>query len=202
MKPYYESQDGVIYHGDAKGILSGMESGSVYCCVTSPPYWGLRNYRVPGQLGLEKTPEEYVAKMVEIFREVWRVLRDDATLWLNLGDTYAAARSYQVSDNKHPGLTAQRNLANSKPPPGLKQKDLCGIPWRVALALQSDGWYLRSDIIWHKPNPMPESVTDRPTKSHSGWKGQSRRKKIDESCDIHHACWIFNQANRCICTCT
>jgi DNA modification methylase len=131
--------------------------------VTSPPYWGLRDYGVAGQLGLEKTPEEYVEKVVAIFREVWRVLRGDGTLWLNLGDTYAANRGYQVVDNKHIDVG---NSKASSVPPGLKPKDLVGIPWRVAFALQADGWYLRQDIIWSKPNPMPESVRDRCTKAH------------------------------------
>ena len=141
----------------------------VQCVVTSPPYFGLRDYGVAGQIGLEPTPEAFVASMVVVFREVWRVLRDDGVLWLNLGDSY----------NAHPGQRKATDLAGEKQrsnrgSPGvpsrnveaLKPKDLIGIPWRVALALQADGWYLRSDIIWSKPNPMPESVTDRPTKSH------------------------------------
>jgi DNA modification methylase len=119
--------------------------------------------RIDNQIGLEKTPEEYVAKMVEVFREVKRVLRDDGTLWLNLGDSYAANRTYQVPDGKYKDVG---NDKKSEIPEGLKPKDLVGIPWRVAFALQADGWYLRSDIIWSKPNPMPESVTDRPTKAH------------------------------------
>ena len=119
--------------------------------------------RIDKQLGLEQTPEEYVENMVQVFREVWRVLRDDGTLWLNLGDSYAANRSYQVDDGK---WTDVGNHKPSSVPIGLKPKDLVGIPWRVALALQADGWYLRNDIIWHKPNPMPESVRDRCTKSH------------------------------------
>ena len=125
-----------IHVGDCLDTLRGMPDGSVQCCVTSPPYWGLRDYGHDGQIGLESTPEAYVARMVEVFREVGRVLRDDATLWLNLGDSYGDS------------------------------KQLVGIPWRVAFALQADGWYLRQDIIWHKPNPMPESVRDRCTKSH------------------------------------
>ena len=129
--------------GDCRTILPMLEAESVQCCVTSPPYWGLRDYGVDGQLGLEASPEEYVNNMVAVFREVRRVLRDDGTLWLNLGDSYARILS---------GF--------------LKPKDLVGIPWRVAFALQADGWYLRSDIIWAKPNPMPEGVTDRPTKAH------------------------------------
>lgn len=156
----------MILHGDCLEKLRELPGGSIHCCVTSPPYWGLRDYGVEGQLGLEKTPEEYVQKMVEVFREVRRVLRDDGTLWLNLGDSYNAGR-----DGGHAGggkqgshvKYVQRSGANV---PGLKPKDLVGIPWRVALALQADGWYLRQDIIWHKPNPMPESVRDRCTKSH------------------------------------
>jgi site-specific DNA-methyltransferase (adenine-specific) len=211
-----------IHGGDCREVLRELPAESVHCVVTSPPYWGLRDYgtatweggdadcdhvmsralkrdnnggmppagegtrgtqsstassvllfrdacgkcgarRVDAQLGLETTPEAYVAAMVDVFREVRRVLRDDGTLWLNLGDSYAAARSYQVRDNKH---TDVGNTMASSVPEGLKPKDLVGIPWRVAFALQADGWYLRSDIVWAKPNPMPESVTDRPTKSH------------------------------------
>ncbi len=221
-----------VLTGDAIEQLRTLPAESVQCCVTSPPYWGLRDYgtsqweasdetcdhaqlyahvsqnstlyspgeRIPGaaaikhgeqikkqyqnicgkcgakridsQLGLEKTPEEYVAKMVEVFREASRVLRKDGTLWLNLGDSYAGSGK-GAWDNKDGG---QKEVyipdADSpqallpKVPPGLKPKDLCGIPWRVAFALQGDGWWLRSDIIWAKPNPMPESVTDRPTKAH------------------------------------
>jgi DNA modification methylase len=154
-----------------------MPAESVHCVVTSPPYWGLRDYGSDGQLGLEATPEAYVANMVDVFREVRRVLRDDGTLWLNLGDSYATgAGSYRnpgsdVSPIDHGGKQGYtkdyaRAQPNRMPIPGLKPKDLVGIPWRVAFALQADGWYLRSDIIWAKPNPMPESVTDRPTKAH------------------------------------
>lgn len=153
------------YHGDCREILPTLEAGSVHCCVTSPPYYGLRDYGVDGQIGLEKTPDEFVLKLVKVFREVRRVLRDDGTLWLNLGDSYAANRSYQVSDGKHQSHDFGKSNA-SKIPNGLKQKDLIGIPWRVAFSLQADGWYLRQDIIWNKPNPMPESVRDRCTKSH------------------------------------
>jgi DNA modification methylase len=144
-----------------------MPDESIDCCVTSPPYWGLRDYGVAGQLGLERTPEEYVAKMVEVFREVKRVLKAEGTLWLNLGDSYAAAVK-GGSQGKN-GQRANRRFTCGVIPKiskGLKPKDLCGIPWRVAFALQADGWYLRQDIIWHKPNPMPESVTDRCTKAH------------------------------------
>lgn len=156
-----------ILQGNSLDVLKTLPDQSVHCCVTSPPYFGLRDYGVNGQLGLEKTPEEYVANMVELFREVKRILRDDGTLWLNLGDSYAG--------NSKPGggdpTIGKRNIGGSEYrkktiPPGLKPKDLVGIPWMIAFALRADGWYLRSDIIWHKPNPMPESVTDRPTKSH------------------------------------
>ena len=153
-----------IHCGDTLDIMRTWPDACVHCIVTSPPYWGLRDYGVEGQLGLEKTPGEYVAKMVEIFAEVKRVLRDDGTLWLNLGDSYAAHNSGNngYTDNR----TNRKERYAAGIPAGLKPKDLVGIPWRVAFALQSDGWYLRSDIIWHKPNPMPESVRDRCTKAH------------------------------------
>ena len=162
-----------IIVGDVRQTLPSLQSGSVQCCVTSPPYFGLRDYGHDGQIGLEQTPEEYVAQMVEVFREVRRVMRDDGTLWLNLGDSYA---NNGVRDSsKVGGFTGERirrgvkGTMDSRPreiPEGLKPKDLVGIPWRVAFALQADGWWLRQDIIWHKPNPMPESVTDRCTKAH------------------------------------
>ncbi len=151
----------MLIRADARHLP--LSDACVQCCVTSPPYWGLRDYGIVGQLGLESTPDAYVAQIVAVFREVRRVLKDDGTVWLNLGDSYAANRSYQVVDNKHVDVG---NSKSSTVPDGLKPKDLVGIPWRVAFALQADGWYLRSDIIWHKPNPMPESVTDRPTKAH------------------------------------
>ena len=147
--------------GDAASLP--IPDKSVNCCVTSPPYFGLRDYGVEGQIGLEPTPDEFVARLVAVFREVRRVLTDDGTLWLNLGDSYAANRPYQVTPTKWPGLEQGQS---SKVPDGMKPKDLIGIPWMVAFALRADGWYLRSDVIWHKPNPMPESVTDRPTKAH------------------------------------
>ncbi len=162
-----------IIQGDALTVLRDMPDESVNICVTSPPYWGLRDYGVSGQLGLEKTPEEYTAKMVETFREVRRVLRKDGTLWLNLGDSYASQPGQRVQNGKRDDVAGWKQETNvgsctigSRDVSGLKPKDLIGIPWRVAFALQADGWWLRSDIIWHKPNPMPESVTDRPTKSH------------------------------------
>jgi DNA modification methylase len=152
-----------ILVGDCRARLRELPEQSVQTCVTSPPYFGLRDYGMADQIGLEQTPDAFVAELVAVFREVRRVLRDDGTVWLNLGDSYAANRSYQVTDNKH------INVGNDMPmrvPEGLKPKDLIGIPWRVAFALQADGWYLRQDIIWHKPNPMPESVRDRCTKAH------------------------------------
>ena len=160
----------MILHGDCLDQLHALEPNSVDCCVTSPPYWGLRDYGEDGQIGLEKTPEEYVSKMVAVFREVRRVLKSEGTLWLNLGDSYASGGMSNPSEKSTLGGGKDRGASeysiSRKTPEGLKQKDLVGIPWRVAFALQADGWWLRSDIIWHKPNPMPESVTDRPTKAH------------------------------------
>jgi DNA modification methylase len=164
-----------IFFGDCIQSLQALPEKIVHTCVTSPPYFGLRDYQVDGQIGLEQTPDEYVAKLVGVFREVRRVLRDDGTLWLNLGDSYAGGAS-----NNRGGMSAIKNEKSRKdadgaalfgafkkrPVAGLKPKDLIGIPWRVAFALQADGWFLRQDIIWAKPNPMPESVTDRCTKSH------------------------------------
>jgi len=138
-------------------------------CVTSPPYYGLRDYGCEGQLGLESTPDEYVRAMVDVFRCVRELLVDDGTLWLNVGDSYAANRTYQVNSTKggkKHGASQSLNGKGSSVPAGLKSKDLIGIPWMLAFALRADGWYLRQDIIWHKPNPMPESVKDRCTKSH------------------------------------
>lgn len=165
-----------ILHGDCRVVLPTLPDASVQCCVTSPPYYGLRNYGVAGQIGLESTPHEYVAEMVAVFREVRRVLRDDGCLWLNVGDSYAgggaktlgrndAGRDIGGGGNKegsgNPGRQGMTRLDY-----GAKPKDLLGIPWLLAFALRADGWYLRSDIIWHKPNPMPESVRDRPTSAH------------------------------------
>lgn len=185
-----------ILVGDVRLRLRDLAPESVHCVVTSPPYWGLRDYGVPGQLGLEERPdclgwvtkapcgECFVCHMVAVFREVKRVLRDDGTLWLNLGDSFASStkgsggvgKSGLMRDGRSDDGRRTADAANARAKYetrgfdldacGLKPKDLVGIPWRVAFALQADGWYLRSDIIWHKPNPMPESVTDRPTKSH------------------------------------
>lgn len=173
----------MIYLGDSLQVLKTLPDSSVQTCITSPPYFGLRDYGVDGQIGLEETPEAFVQKLVEVFREVRRVLRDDGTLWLNLGDSYVAdsyvrergSEAFQDgSDTRKSGYLAadravsgkQRKNVGWAAASGLKRKDLIGIPWRVALALQADGWYLRQDIIWAKPNPMPESVTDRCTKAH------------------------------------
>lgn len=174
----------MIHHGDCLEVLKTLQECSVNCCVTSPPYWGLRDYGVDGQLGLEKTQEEYVARMVDVFREVRRVLRDDGTLWLNLGDSYASHNS-SGPQGKGGQRSGRRFTASTsiKMGPGLKPKDLVGIPWRVAFALQADGWYLRQDIIWHKPNPMPESVRDRCTKAHEYIFLLSKSSKYYFDCD-------------------
>jgi site-specific DNA-methyltransferase (adenine-specific) len=159
-----------IIQGDCIEGLRTLPDASVHCCVTSPPYWGLRDYGHDGQIGLEATPEAYVARMVEVFREVRRVLREDGTCWVNLGDSYATGAG-KVGDRPGGGSQGD-NWRGAKTSPnrmaiqGLKPKDLVGIPWRVAFALQADGWWLRQDIIWAKPNPMPESVRDRCTKAH------------------------------------
>ncbi len=165
--------------GDALAVLRTLPEASVRCCVTSPPYFGLRDYGVDGQIGLEPTPDAYVARLVEVFREVRRVLTDDGTLWLNLGDSYAGSgrgigdvtttnRRNPTSRHLHSAMEDAGAIGRDwvKPPAGYKCKDLLGIPWLLAFALRADGWYLRRDIIWAKPNPMPESVTDRPTSAH------------------------------------
>lgn len=170
-----------LLQGHCLDVLKTLPEESVQTCITSPPYFGLRDYGCGGQIGLESTPEQFVQSLVDVFAEVHRVLKKDGTLWLNLGDSYAAQRSGtsmpaetlaggvggkgdKAAHRGHDGAAghAHRNASNI----GLKHKDLIGIPWRVAFALQSYGWYLRQDIIWHKPNPMPESVTDRCTKAH------------------------------------
>jgi site-specific DNA-methyltransferase (adenine-specific)/site-specific DNA-methyltransferase (cytosine-N4-specific) len=150
--------------GDSLALLKSIPAGTFDCCVTSPPYWGLRDYGVPHQIGAEDNLEEYVGHLVAVFREVRRTLRDEGTLWLNLGDSYTSGnRKWRDADDKNPA----RGMDYRPPTPeGLKPKDLIGVPWRVAFALQADGWFLRSDIIWHKPNCQPESVKDRPTRCH------------------------------------
>ena len=168
-KPYYQDSAVTIYHGDCRASMANLPAESCQTCITSPPYWGLRDYGHEGQIGLETTPDKYVAKLIELFREVKRVLREDGTLWLNLGDSYNA----HIGQRKTTDYAGPRQRSNagsvgapSRHVDGLKAKDLVGIPWMVAFALRRDGWYLRQDIIWAKPNPMPESVTDRCTKSH------------------------------------
>jgi site-specific DNA-methyltransferase (adenine-specific) len=151
-----------ILQGDCAKMLKLLEDKTVDTCVTSPPYYGLRDYGVGGQIGLEETPEEYIGRLVEVFREVRRVLKDDGTLWLNIGDSYAG--NVSRTSTGRAGLGLERDGIYKRT--GGKPKDLIGIPWLLAFALRDDGWYLRQDIIWHKPNPMPESVKDRCTKAH------------------------------------
>lgn len=178
-----------IIAGDALAVLKTLPDESVQMCVTSPPYWVLRDYGIAGQLGLERTPEEYISRMVEVFREVRRVLRSDGTCWVNMGDAYAQGgkhMSAEETERARPNIEYRKSIRDDsagiyKVPSGwaergdraaktsvsgLKPKDLCGIPWRLAFALQADGWWLRQDIIWDKVNPMPESVQDRCCKSH------------------------------------
>lgn len=157
-----------IHIGDCIASMRGLPDQSVHTCVTSPPYFGLRDYGMPGQIGLEPTPAEFVAAMVEVFREVKRVLRDDGTLWVNLGDSYSTESKWggATGGKAAAGIHGAIGGGRQKVRHGIPDKNLLGIPWRVAFALQDDGWYLRQDIIWHKPNPMPESVTDRCTKAH------------------------------------
>jgi site-specific DNA-methyltransferase (adenine-specific) len=168
-----------IRTGDCRDVMAKLPAESVQCCVTSPPYFGLRDYGNAAQIGLEDTPDAYVSEMVAVFREVRRVLRDDGTLWLNLGDSYSTHAAGKVADpmrksglagaGKKTATEANRvasEMSNEMKRGGLPEKNLIGIPWLVAFALRADGWYLRQDIVWAKPNPMPESVTDRCTKSH------------------------------------
>lgn len=193
------------YTGDCRDLLKQLPDGCVQTCVTSPPYWGLRDYGVDGQLGLEQSPQEYAANMIAVFRDVRRALKDDGTLWLNLGDTYATASVREVGRRDHGNTdeSTSRLSGNTRgavnPGPrtrittsGPKPKDLVGIPWMVAFALREDGWYLRSDIIWHKPNPMPESVTDRPTKAHEYvfLLSKSSRYLYDASAIAERSSWI------------
>ncbi len=153
-----------IFEGDALTVLQRLPSGAVQSIVTSPPYWGLRDYNIADQIGHETHLPQFIAKLVSVFNECHRVLRDDGTLWLNIGDGYTSGnRGWRAPDKKNPA-----RAMNVRPdtPPGMKPKDLMGIPWRLAFALQDAGWYMRADIVWHKPNAMPESVKDRPTRAH------------------------------------
>lgn len=153
-----------IFQGDSLDVLKGLADNTYQCCVTSPPYWGIRDYGINGQIGAEENLPEYIEKLANVFDEVRRVLKEDGVLWLNMGDSYTSGnRKWRSPDKKNPG----RAMSYRPPTPkGLKPKDLIGVPWRLAFALQDRGWYLRSDVIWNKPNCQPESVRDRPTQSH------------------------------------
>ena len=177
LQPHWQNDRVTLYSGDALETLKQLPAESVHCCVTSPPYYGLRDYGVEGQIGLEQTPDEYIAKMVEVFREVRRVLRSDGTCWINIGDSYAASgRGGGGGSFQHGDVGTRVSTSNSRRAPvrGLKQKDLIGIPWMLAFALRADGWWLRQDIIWAKAVSgasregliMPESVEDRCAKAH------------------------------------
>jgi DNA modification methylase len=176
LQPHWQNDRVTLYCGDALETLKQLPAESVHCCVTSPPYYGLRDYGVEGQIGLEQTPDEYIAKMVEVFREVRRVLRSDGTCWINIGDSYFSQTKGSGGSNPETSpknaIKGVDNFQRFDPvriesgSTGCKPKDLIGIPWMLAFALRADGWYLRQDIIWNKPNPMPESVRDRCTKSH------------------------------------
>lgn len=162
--PLPTEQDSAIFQGDALSVLRTLPSNSVQCAVTSPPYWGLRDYSIPNQIGLERTLPEFIDALRCVFTEVRRVLRADGVFWLNIGDGYTSGnRGWRAPDKKN---RARAMDVRPDTPDGLKPKDLIGIPWRLAFALQDDGWFLRADIIWNKPNAMPESVKDRPTRAH------------------------------------
>ena len=157
-------EQSTIFQGDALSVLRRLPAASIRCAMTSPPYWGLRDYGVETQIGLEETMPQFINRLVAVFREVHRVLTPDGTLWLNIGDGFTSGnRGYRAADKKNP---ARAMGVRPDTPDGLKPKDLLGIPWRLAFALQDDGWYLRTDIVWNKPNAMPESVKDRPNRSH------------------------------------
>lgn len=157
-------RESMVLQGDAETVLKSLPAGFFRCCVTSPPYWGLRDYGTDEQIGAEENPLSYIYRLVSVFEEVRRVLTENGTLWLNLGDSYTSGnRGYRAPDKKN---RIRAMTYRPRTPAGLKPKDLIGIPWRLALALQEAGWYLRSDIIWEKPNCMPESVKDRPTRAH------------------------------------
>jgi site-specific DNA-methyltransferase (cytosine-N4-specific) len=157
-------RESMVFQGDAEVLLKQLPSNFFRCCITSPPYWGLRDYGTEGQIGAEEEPSDYIDRLIAVFEQVCRVLTEDGTLWLNIGDSYTSGnRAYRAPDKKSP---VRAMSYRAKTPAGLKPKDLVGIPWRLAFALQQAGWYLRSDIIWEKPNCMPESVKDRPTRAH------------------------------------
>src|SRR5256714_4859954 len=157
-------QESLVLEGDVGEVLPRIPDAWVKCVITSPPYWGLRDYGIEGQIGLEPTLAAYIHKLTGVFAEVRRILKPDGILWLNIGDGYTSGnRGWRAPDKKNPNRAMSTRPDN---PPGLKDKDLMGVPWRLAFALQEAGWFLRSDIIWHKPNAMPESVKDRPSRAH------------------------------------
>ena len=159
-----EKRNSLLVGGDSEKALEAMPDGAFRSCVTSPPYWSLRDYNIPGQIGLEESVHDYIEHLVSVFDQVWRVLREDGTLWLNIGDSYTSGgRTWRATDRKNPIRAMQ---VRPPTPAGLKPKDLIGVPWLLAFALQRRGWYLRADIIWNKPNCQPESVQDRPTRAH------------------------------------
>jgi site-specific DNA-methyltransferase (cytosine-N4-specific) len=159
-----EITDSIVLEGDVSEVLPRLPDAVFQCVVTSPPYWGLRDYGITGQIGLEESLAAYIHKITNVFSEVRRVLKDDGVMWLNIGDGYTSGnRGWRATDKKNPNRAMSVRPDN---PPGLKDKDLLGVPWRIAFALQADGWFLRTDVIWNKPNAMPESVKDRPTRSH------------------------------------
>jgi site-specific DNA-methyltransferase (cytosine-N4-specific) len=158
------SEDIQLLLGDSRDELKSLPDNIVQSCITSPPYWGTRDYGVANQIGAENSLDQYIKQLRDVFNQIHRILNDNGTLWLNLGDTYTSGdRGWRAPDKKNPSRTMEYRPPTPK---GLKPKDLVGVPWRVAFALQQDGWYLRSDIIWHKPNVQPESVKDRPTRAH------------------------------------
>jgi len=168
-------EQSTLIEADALVALQRLETGSVQCIVTSPPYWGLRDYGIDGQIGLEETLQQYINKLVAVFAEAKRVLKDDGVMWINIGDGYTSGnRGYRAGDKKNP---ARAMSLRPDTPEGLKRKDMLGIPWRLALALQADGWFLRCDVIWDKPNAMPESVKDRPNRAHEYIFMFSKREK-------------------------
>lgn len=173
-----------IYNTDCLNGLKQLDDNSINCCVTSPPYYGLRDYGIDGQIGLEETPEKYIDSLVSIFREVKRTLRKDGTLWVNIGDSYCGTGSKgDLRDPKYPNGRNGQSVSLTQKINGIKSKDLIGIPWMLAFALRNDGWYLRNDIIWAKGNPMPESVRDRCTRSHEYIFLLSKSNKYYYDCD-------------------
>jgi site-specific DNA-methyltransferase (adenine-specific) len=164
LQPDIRLTGSVIFEGDALSVMRLLPSQSIQAVVTSPPYWGMRDYGIPGQIGLEALLPQFLSRLITVFTEAYRVLKDDGTLWLNIGDGYTSGnRGWRAPDKKNP---ARAMAVRPDTPPGLKSKDLLGLPWRLAFALQEAGWYLRSDVVWHKPNCQPESVKDRPTRAH------------------------------------